>query len=211
MTRRNDTTIISTLRHARTTYGEERRYAGSIDVGLSDQGEQDCRVAAKALAELDFDVVITSTLTRALDTARLLACDAPTCLRSPLCDERRFGIMEGLTSEEVQTLDPPVLFVQVGGDVHSVNPVGGESFEDLWERAKKFARMIFRECGGSRVLVVSHGVFLQMFHGVLLGSNCIESLGTYPRTLELRTFRFADRHLVTDEVTQLSDSSGSGF
>jgi broad specificity phosphatase PhoE len=119
--------------------------------------------------------------------------------------------MEGLTLEEVRSLDPPVLFIEVGNDAHSVNPKDGEPFEDVWERAKRFARLIFREYKGSRVLVVSHGVFLQMLHGVLRGSNCIESLSEYPANLGLATFRFSGRRLVAEERMNLIAPTGQGF
>ena len=61
------------------------------------------------------------------------------------------------------------------------------------------------------MLVVSHGVFLQMFHGVLRGSSCIESLGVYPANLELTTFLFSGRCLVTEEVATLVRPVGEGF
>lgn len=207
----DDRTTIFTLRHARTDYGEQRRYAGSVDVPLSERGVSECLAAAEALGDSTFDVIVTSTLRRAVDTARLIAAEAPVRVQSKLCNERCFGIMEGLTPEEVRTLQPPVLFIEVGDDLHSVNPEGGESFEDVWERAKKFVRWVLREHGGSTVLVVSHGVFLQMCHGVLRGSNCIESLGTYPGTLELRRFDLAGRRLVSEETIRLLSASGLSF
>jgi broad specificity phosphatase PhoE len=204
-------TVISTLRHARTTYGAEKRYAGRIDVPLSKEGERDCLRASKRLATMEFDIVITSPQKRTTDTARLMACRAFASIQCDLCCERRFGVMEGLTSEEVRSLDPPVLFIEVGNDTHSVNPKDGEPFEDVWERATRFARLIFREYRGSRVLVVSHGVFLQMFHGVLRGSNCIESLSEYPANLGLATFRFSGRRLVAEERVNLIPPTGQGF
>lgn len=204
-------TVISTLRHARTRYGAEKRYAGTIDVPLSEEGERDCLLAAEGLAAMRFDVVVTSPLTRALDTARLMGWDTSALIQSDLCSERGFGVMEGLTSEEVGLLDPPVLFIEVGNDLHSVNPRGGEPFEDVWMRAKKFARLIFREYEGLSVLVVSHGVFLQMFHGVLRGSNCIESLSTYPGNLELATFRFSGPRLVAEERKTLGAPARESF
>jgi broad specificity phosphatase PhoE len=78
-------------------------------------------------------------------------------------------------------------------------------------RAKRFARLIFREYEGLSVLVVSHGVFLQMFHGVLRGSNCIESLSTYPGNLELATFRFSGPRLVAEESKTLGGPAGESF
>ena len=204
-------TIISTIRHAETVWGPLKKYAGSIDVPLSDKGIQDCREASRALADRHFDVVISSTLQRSAESARLLVGDARTIVQSELCCERGFGAMEGLTWDEVQELDPPILFIEVGDDRHSVNPSGGEPFEDVWQRAKTFRRFIFRHYRGSSVLIVSHGVFLQMFHGVLRGSSCIESLANYPANLELATFEFSGGRLVGEDTRQLSSSGGPRF
>lgn len=204
-------TIISTIRHAETTWGPLKRYAGSIDVPLSEKGVEDCRNAAKALADMEFDVVITSHLKRSIDSALLLAPDHTQVVQSRLCAERRFGVMEGLTWQEVQDLDPPILFIEVGGDRHSVNPQGGEPFEDVWQRARRLRNLIFRQYRGSSVLLVSHGVFLQMFHGVLRGSNCIESLATYPANLELASFTFSGQRLAEEQVVKQSALAVPGF
>jgi probable phosphoglycerate mutase len=201
-------TTIYTIRHAHTQYNVEKRYAGTIDVPLSEAGICDARAAASKLANLPFDVVITSTLTRSIETARLFVGATTPLLTSELCNERNFGMMEGLTWDEVQHLDPPVLFIEVGNDLHSVNPRGGEPFEDVWERAKKFRCFIFGEYRGLNTLVVSHGVFLQMFHGVLRGLNCIESLAVYPSNLELFRFRFCGDRLMDEKTFKLSGDQG---
>ncbi len=197
-------TTINTLRHAHTSYNAERRYAGTIDVSLSEAGTRDARAASIKLAGITFDVVITSTLKRTIETARLLVDSAIPLVQSELCNERNFGVMEGLTWDEVQNLTPPVLFIEVGNDLHSVNPKGGEPFEEVWERAKRFRHFLFKEYEGSSILVVSHGVFLQMFHGVLRGLSCIESLAVYPANLELATFCFSGNRLVEEKVVRLN-------
>jgi probable phosphoglycerate mutase len=197
-------TTISTLRHARTQYNAERRYAGSIDIPLSETGVKDAHAAAPKLAEVKFDLVVTSMLRRACETAKLLVGDGTPIVQTPLCNERNFGIMEGLTWDDVQALEPPVLLISVGGDLHTINPKGGEPFEDVWERAKKFRRFLFKEYVGKNVLVVSHGVFLQMFHGLVRGITCIESLGVYPSNLELTRFRFSGQRLLDEKIMKLA-------
>ena len=197
-------TTVSTLRHARTAYNQEKRYAGSIDIPLCEQGRQEAEAAAARLGALPYDAIVTSRLRRAHETAIILAAGRIPVVQTRLCNERRFGILEGLTWAEVPTLDPPVLLIAVGGDLHTVNPAGGEPFEAVWERARRFRRFLFRRYAGRSVLVVSHGVFLQMFHGVLRGSTCIESLATYPANLELRRFDFADGVLVAEQARPLN-------
>jgi broad specificity phosphatase PhoE len=200
------TTSISTLRHAHTQYNAERRYAGSIDIPLSDDGMRDAQLAAPKLAEIKFDMVITSRLKRAIQTAEILIGNSTPIIQNELCNERNFGVMEGLTWEDVQCLQPPVLMITVGNDLHTVNPQGGEPFEDVWERARKFRQLLFQAYAGANILVVSHGVFLQMFHGVIRGLSCIESLSTYPSNLELTKFRFIGEQLADEKVTRLLGS-----
>ncbi len=199
-------TTISTLRHAHTKYNAEKRYAGTLDIPLSEAGIQDARKAAVKLAGANFDVVVTSMQKRAFETAQILVGDSVTIVRNKLCNERNFGVMEGLTWDDIQSLQPLILMISVGNDLHTVNPKGGEPFEEVWDRAKEFRRFIFEKYSGSNILVVSHGVFLQMFHGVLRGLNCIESLASYPANLELARFRFVGRRLAEEHVIRLSDA-----
>lgn len=197
-------TTINTLRHAHTQYNAERRYAGTIDISLSDAGVQDAREASARLADVKFDIVVTSMLKRAYETAQILVGETTPIVQNNLCNERNFGIMEGLTWDEIQSILPPVLLISIGNDLHTVNPKGGEPFEDVWERAKKFYRFLFREYKGLNVLVVSHGVFLQMFHGMVRGLSCIESLATYPSNLELTRFQFSGQRLLDEKIIKLA-------
>jgi len=196
-------TLIHTIRHGRTAYNAAKRYAGSIDVPLSDQGIEDCRRAALRLAGRRFDVAVTSAMARAFDTARLLAGESVPIVRTPLCSERNFGIMEGHTWDEILKFEPPIMMIEVGNDLHTVDPKGGEPFEDVWERAKAFRRLLFEHHAGRSILVVSHGVFLQMFNGLLRGLSCIPSLGRFPATTELVCFRFVDGRLAGETVETL--------
>jgi broad specificity phosphatase PhoE len=196
-------TNLYTIRHGHTAYNAEKRYAGTVDISLSEKGIRDCQAAASQLAACRFDVVVTSAMKRSIETANWLVPRHLHIIQSALCNERRFGIMEGHTWDEVLKFDPPILMIDVGHDLHTVNPKGGEPFEDLWQRAKRFRNFLFRNFRGKSILVVSHGVFLQMFHGLLKGSNCIESLGAYPSNLELTSFCFSGSSLTEVRTVKL--------
>jgi broad specificity phosphatase PhoE len=206
-------TVIYTIRHAHTNYNNEKRYAGSIDIPLNKKGIEDSHKACQAIKNLGlrFDVIITSEMTRAIETANILVDRDIPVVKNKLCNERNFGIMEGHTWDEVLKFIPPVLMINVGNDLHTVNPPEGEAFEKVWFRAVRFKNYLFHHYSGEKVLVVSHGVFLQMFHGVLKGSNCIESLAVYPANLELSAFVFQGRQLVNLEIKKLTSSNGAGF
>jgi len=198
------TTIIHTIRHGHTGYNSEKRHAGMIDIPLSEKGIKDCREVSHRLVSYSFDVVVTSTMNRSIETAHLLVPGHPEIVQCALCNERRFGVMEGHTWDEILKFDPPILMIDVGNDLHTVNPEGGEPFEDVWQRAKRFRNFLFKNYNGKSVLVVSHGVFLQMLHGVLKGINCIESLAAYPSNLELASCRFSGSRLVEARSVKLA-------
>lgn len=181
-------THLYTLRHGETTYSAERRYAGTIDVPLSAKGRQTVRQLRSSLSSLSYDVVVTSPLKRAMQTARCLRRPGVPVISTPLCRERKFGQIEGLTWDQVLHLEPPLMMIRVGEDLHTVNPKGAEPFEEVWARAQEFRSFLLSNFSRRHVLIVSHGVFLQMFHGLLRGLTCIESLATYPGDLELRKF-----------------------
>jgi len=197
-------THIHTIRHAKTTFGEQQRYAGTIDVPLSPTGVREAKAAAAGLRGMKFDTVLTSMKVRAFDTARFLVGHSTPLVQCRFCDERNYGTMEGHTIFEVKHFKPRILFIKVGNDTHSVNPPGGEPFEDVRERAKKFRRLIFRQYRGSSVLVVSHGVFLQQFHGLLRGKSCIESLADWVSNLEMTSFTFSGNRLLEERSVKLT-------
>jgi probable phosphoglycerate mutase len=65
------TTRLCLIRHGETTWNAERRLQGHIDIPLNAKGEVQARQMAQALkdAKLAFDVLYTSDLKRASDTA----------------------------------------------------------------------------------------------------------------------------------------------
>lgn len=206
--------MISTVRHAETDYNRERRYAGTIDVPLHSTGICRTLEASKKLKSLDikFDVIISSTLKRTVETAQLLSNAHTQFIKCELCNERYYGKIQGLTEYQVKSIKPKIKYINVGGTNHSLNPPGGgETFEQLRERARQFYRFIRRECQGLNILIVSHGVFLQQFHGVIRGKSWIESLTSYPSNLELTCFRFIGSRLLSEKSIYLCDGTQSSW
>ena len=96
---------IVLVRHGETVGQSSIRYYGATDVALSDRGREQVREAALALPGDAFDLVLTSPLSRAWDSARMLAPNGAV----RLLDEFReidFGRWEGLTADEIRARDP---------------------------------------------------------------------------------------------------------
>ncbi|TMZ61638.1 reverse transcriptase-like protein, partial [Klebsiella pneumoniae] len=62
-------TRLVLLRHGQTPLSVERRFAGISDVGLTETGHEQARAVARRLAGRGIDVIVSSPLRRARDTA----------------------------------------------------------------------------------------------------------------------------------------------
>ena len=202
---------LATIRHGETDYNKHRVYAGTIDVELNESGRNDAWAASTQLRSMGFDVLIASPLRRAVETAQILSEGRIEIVLSTYAQERNFGLLQGLTSADVEHFRPPIHFVKAGGDYHSVDPPMAESFEALSARAKKLHRFIMSGFQGRKVLVVSHGTFLQQFHGVLREQDWLEALGGSVNNLELTVFNLAGEKVVSEECTQLTDRKQGRF
>src|SRR5664279_2378824 len=161
----NKITRILTIRHGQTVYNLEKRYAGSIDIPLNEKGIEDAEYAAFKLKNYDFDIVVTSNLKRAIQTAELIIAgrNIP-IIHNKLCDERNYGKMQGLNFIEVEEIKPRILYLKLNNDFHSLNPPHGETFPALRRRANLFSQFIFQNYSGYSILVVSSSAFMQQLH-----------------------------------------------
>ena len=153
------------LRHAESVGNVESRWQGQSNYPLTEKG----RAQARALAarwqneDVKFDLVITSTLARAQETAEIVTSylDGVKIEFNPILMERHIGQMEGLTMEEVMRLPQPPY-------VTPYDAIGGEGEGDwaLFLRAGQALQEFLRKPPG-KYLIVSHGGFLnQLMHAV---------------------------------------------
>ncbi len=94
------------LRHGQSEWNLSNQFTGWTDVGLTEQGETEARTAGRLLVEegLKPDVMFTSVLKRAIDTADLALeeagwTDIPT-KRDWRLNERHYGDLQGLNKKE---------------------------------------------------------------------------------------------------------------
>lgn len=202
---------LTTVRHGETDYNKENRYAGTIDIPLNESGRNDVSLAAAHIRSMEFDLALVSPLRRATETAHILTEGRIKIVPSSYAQERNYGILQGCVYADVEHIRPPIHFIKVGGDYHSLNPPQAETFDELRARAEAFFEYIITQFMGKRILIVSHGVFLQQFHGLLRGKDWIESLGTSVGNLELTTFHFEEQTVVSEEHMHLAKRKQSNF
>ena len=113
-------------------------------------------MTGKALAKENIDVIYSSDLLRAVQTAeplaKLLGLEIKT---SPDFRERNVGVLEGLTFDESKEAYPEDYYALVNRRVHHVI-TDGESYSNLLDRITVRLREILREHRGKRIAVFTH-------------------------------------------------------
>ena len=162
-------TRLLLARHGATTATEEGRFSGSSGAELSDEGRRQAARLGERLSSAPIAAIYASPLSRALDTARIVArhCGGEPILRDGL-REIGHGHWEGLTRGDVEArfADEYAAWEE---DPFTFAPRGGESGVAVLARALPVIREIVSAHPGGCVLVVSHKATLRLVLSSLLG------------------------------------------
>ena len=150
---RPTTTLL--LRHGQTPLSVEKRFSGTGDPALTELGQAQAAAAAARLAGAGADVVVTSPLRRARETAERVAEAAGLSLEiEDGLRETDFGDWEGYTFAEIQAKWPAELDAWLADP--AVAPPYGESFEATARRVRQARDRVLAAYGGQTVVLVSH-------------------------------------------------------
>jgi broad specificity phosphatase PhoE len=145
------------VRHAESTWNELHLVQGQNDEArLTQRGRQQAAAVAQELQSLQFDLIVSSDLQRATETASIIAdVLALTVETDALLRERGFGIAEGGPVDQLTEQSVGVIHGVVTDD--SVSPEGGESLQDFRQRAGRFIERRELKWPDQRLLVITHG------------------------------------------------------
>ena len=155
-------------RHGNTDWNASHRVQGQTDVPLNAVGRQQAVDAAELLIKMRPDVIVSSDLHRAADTAAALAALTGLSVGyDKRLRERFFGAWQGLTMTEVAELHPDEFArwtagEEVGGDVETLFDLGARVSAALEAAA------VLSPPGGT-VVVATHGAAARQGIGHLLG------------------------------------------
>ena len=90
------------IRHGETDYNKERKIQGSCDIPLNEYGRELAKVTAEGLKDIPFDVIFTSPLCRARETAEWIARGR----QIPVYEDKRLQVLESMKD-----------FAVAGGDI----------------------------------------------------------------------------------------------
>lgn len=161
-------TRLILVRHGQTDYNRDARLQGQIDIPLNDTGLRQAAVLAATVAENPPDLIVTSPLSRAHDTARIVGDASGVDVRTDDAFlERGFGQWEGLKGDEIRRRWP-----HEHADWRAHRHVQGLDVEDrpvVATRVASACHQLVAENTGGTVMVVAHGAAITLGITEMLG------------------------------------------
>ncbi len=186
------------VRHGETDWNLERRWQGHSDRRLTPTGLAQAASVADALQAHSFAEIVTSDLSRSVETARPLASARGLPLREVASlREVDVGSWAGLTRAEATARDPE------GAARHAAGGTGwddGETYEELMERSAAAAgELAARHDADADVAVFTHGGVIRAL--------AARALGLPSQQARLRLHAVAHASLTTVHVRRSDDPS----
>ena len=150
-------TRIYLIRHGQVVGHEKRSYNGHADVGLTEHGVSQYYQLRDRLADRGITACYSSDLSRCAIGARII-CEplGITAKLKPELRELNIGLWEGMTWDEIIARYPAEWQARLA-DIVNYRGTGGESLQEMADRAIPAFKGIISAHPGENVLVVGHG------------------------------------------------------
>lgn len=140
---------IYVLRHGQTDYNIEGKFQGQVDIKMNEKGEKETDEIAIELRKIDFDVIFSSPLSRAMDTAQKINSDK--IIIDKRIIERSFGDLEGKYG--------------IPDYEKNIEKYNIETVEKLTQRVKSFLDEIIKKYKDKKnILIVTHEGIAQVIN-----------------------------------------------
>jgi alpha-ribazole phosphatase len=186
---------ITLIRHGATAHSEEKRYSGQNDVSLSPTGIQQIKTLKETLQTKDIHKVYTSTLPRAIQSAKIIFPNHELFQDKQLA-ELNFGDWDKLTYNEIEHADADNLLKWVKNP-WSLAPPKGETMAALEARAAQFLKNINNSESSGNIAIVAHGGSIKAIACHLLNKPLKDTFWTLGIGLaSVSHFKFKNKELV---------------
>jgi 2,3-bisphosphoglycerate-dependent phosphoglycerate mutase len=151
------------IRHGQSEWNALNQFTGWKDPDLTAKGIEEAHNAGKIIKNLkiNFDLVFTSALVRAQNTAEIILEEinqSLSTIKNQALNERNYGDLAGLNKDDARKRwgDEQV---HIWRRSYDIPPPGGESLKDTGERVLPFfmKEILPHVCEGKNVLVAAHG------------------------------------------------------
>ena len=152
--------ILYVVRHGETIWNLERRVQGVSDIPLTDVGRENAHELKELVSSLNIDVVISSPLKRAVETAKIITDNKLPVNTDDRIKERDWGMNEGASLDIVDRIDCWDVILNTG--VMNI-----EKLQDFMLRVSEFIEDIKVRYKDKKVLVVTHSAVIRVIHYML--------------------------------------------
>ncbi|MGF6774953.1 histidine phosphatase family protein [Paraburkholderia sp. GAS334] len=149
------------IRHGETEWSLSGQHTGRTDIPLTERGHKQAQLLAPLLATQHFDRVLTSPMSRAIQTCRETGLGERAEVERDL-HEWDYGIYEGRTTSAIRETVP-------GWSVWDSLIPEGESLEQIQTRARSLIERLLASQG--RIALFSHAHFLRVLGGCWMGDS----------------------------------------
>ena len=158
---------IYITRHGETQWNKKGLMQGWKNSDLTEKGIENAKRLGESLKDINFDVIYTSPLGRANETAKCINGNKDTkIVLVESLKEMGFGIWEGMENSKLKELYSEQ-YNNFWERPHLYKPhENGESFEQLLLRVKTAWNEILK-AGGNNILIVTHAVVLKTLYMIL--------------------------------------------
>jgi broad specificity phosphatase PhoE len=166
-------TILLT-RHGHTERSEPEQYLGqSVHASLSERGRRDAQALAERLSSVAVDRIVSSPLSRSLETAAFLAAGRDVRVEpDPRLTELDYGRWEGVVREEIEARFPGE-YEQYDADPSRHHVGGGENGEQVATRVRSLIDDLLGWAEGTEsaptCLLVGHSSVNRVLLAVVMG------------------------------------------
>lgn len=148
------------VRHGETVWNRERKVQGITDIPLTDQGRSEAKELQELINSLNIDIVISSPLMRARETAKILVNSKLPINTDDRIKERDWGMNEGASIDTIDRWD--CWDVILNTKVQNI-----ECIQDFMYRVSDFIEDIKIRYKDKNVLVVTHSAVSRVIHYLL--------------------------------------------
>lgn len=175
----SEKTKICFMRHGQTDWNIKSIMQGQTDTELNETGKKQAREKNKAIEDFKPDVIISSPLKRCLDTAKIAIGDKYEIITDDRLKERYYGEIEGMHINEIKEKYPNLESFTKNNLPYLIECPGGESYEEVYARAKDLLTEVVKKYPGKKVLIMSHGDPLDMMEAIIYGKEWKEGVGSW--------------------------------
>ena len=158
-------------RHGETVENKKGLIQGWLPGRLIRKGKEQAKDLAKKLIREDIDVIYTSDLDRAYDTAKIIYAshEHSKFFKSKLLRERNYGIFQGNPKHKIN-------WKKIDDEFYSEKIAKGESISQVRKRAEKFLNILTKKHQDKTVLAVGHGFYGLVLNSVIKNISLKESI-----------------------------------